>query len=232
MMTLSRILCLAVLLGLGACDASPGLWENTSTADYASYCTIVECDLIETSAVPECTCPCVDDGDGCTGDNGCGEGGGGSGSGGGGGSGGGDGCIGEGCTGGDGCTGEACSDGCTLTQGYWKNHNELRSKPSQAIDWPAPMDEHALLCGKELLEILRTPANGSAWIILAHQYIAASLNVASGASSTAISATLADARTLLLANCAGITTERQVAIDLSYKLDSYNNGLIGPGHCD
>jgi hypothetical protein len=72
---------------------------------------------------------------------------------------------------------------------------------------------------------------GDAWLILAHQYIAASLNVASGASVTAVSATLDDARAVLLGGCSGIS-DRQHAIDLSYTLDSYNNGLIGPGHCD
>jgi hypothetical protein len=118
-----------------------------------------------------------------------------------------------------------------LTQGYWKNHNEFKTKASQMIDWPAPMDERALLCGKGLLDILNTPARGDAWVILAHQYIAASLNVASGASATAISGTLSSARDVLLGGCSGIAN-RQQAIDLSYLLDSYNNGLIGPGHCD
>jgi hypothetical protein len=219
MMTLSRFLILTVSLGAAACsDSPPGLWANTSTADYAIYCTIEVCDTIERSVEPECSCPCSDDGDGCSGAM-CPGGGGG---GGGGGDGGGSGCSGSGCDGGG---------GCTLTQGYWKNHNELATKASQMIDWPAPMDELAQLCGKGLLDILKMPTKGDAWLILAHQYIAASLNVASGASVTAISSTIADARDVLMNGCGGIA-DRQHAIELSYQLDSYNNGLIGPGHCD
>jgi hypothetical protein len=51
------------------------------------------------------------------------------------------------------------------------------------------------------------------------------------ATTAALGNALADARAMLTANCGGITVNRQAAIDLSYLLDSYNNGLIGPGHC-
>jgi hypothetical protein len=218
-----KMLCLSVLflvLGLTACRNDDGLWANTSSSEYASYCTIEFCDQIETSVKPECTCPCNDDS--CTGsdcDGGGGGGGDGSGSGGGGGGGSGSGsCDGSGC-------------GCTLTQGYWKNHNEFRTQTSQRIDWPAPLDESQLLCGRKLLDILNTTPKGEAWYILAHQYIAASLNVAAGADGGDIASALTQANVILTANCSGITTDRQKAIDLSYLLDSYNNGLIGPGHC-
>jgi hypothetical protein len=217
MTNLSRPFALTILLaGLVACNDKDGLWENTSQSEYELYCTIEFCDAIETSAEPECRCPCEDDGDhgdDCTGPD-CPDGGG----------------------GGDECTGEECpdggGDGCTLTQGYWKNHNELRTQASQRLDWPAPFDEAQLLCGQKWLDILHTVPHGEAWYILAHQYIAASLNSAAGASTTDLGTALADARAILAGNCGGITTERQKAIDLSYKLDSYNNGLIGPGHCD
>lgn len=224
----SRTLALTLLLGFAACgDETPGLWANTSSSDYASYCTIEFCDAIETSAEPECTCPCKDDSDhgddedggDCTGPE-CPDGGGDGGDGGG--------------DGGD-CTGPECpeggGDGCTLTQGYWKNHNQYRTQKRQALDWPAPFDEDDLLCGQKLLDILNISPRGEAWYILAHQYIAASLNVASGAATTDLGSTLDDAREILVANCGGITADRQVAIDLSYLLDSFNNGLIGPGHC-
>ena len=198
MSTVSRFLILMVFLGLAACSSTPevttGLWANTSSEDYAPYCTIEYCDEIETSTKPECTCPCTDDSDGCEGPN--------------------------------------CAEGCTFTQGYWKNHNELKTSANQKRDWPLPFDESQLMCGQKLLDILNTSPRGEAWYILAHQYIAASLNAASGASTSELGTALADARAMLTANCGGITTNRQAAIDLSYKLDSYNNGLIGPGHCD
>jgi hypothetical protein len=217
-----------LLLALAACHEEPGLWANTSTNEYAIYCTIEFCDQIETSAEPECTCPCQDDscvGEGCDSGGGGGDGGGSGGSGGGGGSGSGGGGDGDG-------GGGSCSDcGCTLTQGYWKNHNEFRTQASQRLDWPTPLDESQLLCGQKLLDILNTVPKGEAWYILAHQFIAASLNVAAGADKSDVSSTLTQAKAILTNNCGGITTQRQTAIDLSYLLDSYNNGLIGPGHC-
>jgi hypothetical protein len=82
-----------------------------------------------------------------------------------------------------------------------------------------------------LIDILRTSPRGEAWYILAHQYIAAILNAASGASTAALGNALTEAKAILTSNCGGITANRQTAIDLSYLLDSYNNGLIGPGHC-
>ena len=95
-------------------------------------------------------------------------------------------------------------------------------------------DEDDLLCGQRLLSILRTPPRGDAWIILAHQYIAASLNVASGASSpSSVDGALADASAFLLANCGGAAASAAPeAIALAELLDSYNHGAIGPGHCD
>jgi hypothetical protein len=124
--------------------------------------------------------------------------------------------------------------GCTLTQGYWKNHNEFGSK-KQAVDWPAPHDERDLLCGAEWLAILKTPpAGGNAWLIVAHQYIAAMLNVAAGASTTAqVDQALADAQQFLDATCSSApASEFPDAINAAAILDAYNNGDIGPGHCD
>ena len=106
------------------------------------------------------------------------------------------------------------------------------TQPSRHVDWPAPLDESQLLCGQTLLDILHIAPRGEAWYILAHQYIAASLNVAAGADDADIASTLTEAKAILTASCGGITTDRQTAIDLSYRLDSYNNGLIGPGHCN
>jgi hypothetical protein len=72
--------------------------------------------------------------------------------------------------------------GCTLTQGYWKNHEE---------DWPAPyvpndpVDHLFYLSGVTWDAIFDIPPgnpNPNKYYVLAHQYIAAVLNVASGAS--------------------------------------------------
>jgi len=124
--------------------------------------------------------------------------------------------------------------GCTRTQGYWKRHNEHATPPGLQLDWPPPYDEDDLLCGQTLLEILNTPPQGDAWYILAHQYIAARLNIASGASSTPeVDATLASAEAWLLDNCGGSpASESPDALAWAATLERYNRGAIGPGHCD
>ncbi len=124
--------------------------------------------------------------------------------------------------------------GCTRTQGYWKTHNEYATSPGLELDWPAPYDEDDLLCGQTLLDILKTPPRGDAWLILAHQYIAARLNIASGASSTdEVDAALASAEAWLLDNCGGApASESADALEWAETLERYNRGAIGPGHCD
>ena len=138
----------------------------------------------------------------------------------------------------DECCGSDCAPeeetGCTLTQGYWKTHNEHATSAGLQADWPAPYDEDDLLCGQTLLAILETAPQGDAWIILAHQFIAARLNLASGASTTdEVDAALASADTWLLANCGGApASESADALEWAETLDRYNHGAIGPGHCD
>jgi hypothetical protein len=110
-------------------------------------------------------------------------------------------------------------EGCTLTQGYWKNHSE---------EWADLADDPFFGSGMTWLGILQTPPKkGNAYIQLAHQYIAAYLNIQAGASTTpAVDAAIADAEAYfggdLTVNISGLATT----------LDEYNNGLIGPGHCD
>lgn len=117
---------------------------------------------------------------------------------------------------------------CSYTQGFWKNHPE---------DWPVD----SLTIGgvvytqDEAIDIFETPTRGDATYILIHQLMAATLNVLNGADDAAIAAELVDANDWLAANPLGSrprNPERSVGIGLSQTLDDYNNGLIGPGHCD
>ena len=232
MRALSSIIIVAGLVPLWSCAQEEPSWserwqEIKLTASYAEYCDMEICDQVEQGAEPPCDCWCDYDGDhgddegdggggGCdTGnDDVCDDGGGGD-----------DG----GDTGGD--DGDTVA-GCTLTQGYWKNHNELETNRNQAVDWPAPFDERDVMCGETLLDILNVAPRGEAWTILAHQFIAASLNAASGASTDGMGAELDEAGDLLLASCGGISSgDRARAIELSELLDAYNNGLLGPSHC-
>ncbi len=80
------------------------------------------------------------------------------------------------------------------------------------------------------------PSGGNAYYILAHAYIAALLNVENGADTTASvdSAMTYAANFFVTYNPGNALTKsvRQAAIAAAATLDSYNNGLIGPGHCD
>jgi len=117
---------------------------------------------------------------------------------------------------------------CSLTQGFWKNHEEA---------WPVA---ELILGGTtytqtQLLAILGTPPRGDATYILIHQLIAAKLNIANGADPTAIADTVVAADAWLAAHPLGSKptgADREVGLALAALLDDYNNGVTGPGHCD
>jgi hypothetical protein len=81
--------------------------------------------------------------------------------------------------------------------------------------------------------ILLTPPEGQAWYILAHQWIAAKLNAANGASvPPEVQTAITQAGNLLIGDCGYIPpSEAATTTSLGTLLDDYNNGLIGPGHC-
>lgn len=124
---------------------------------------------------------------------------------------------------------------CTLTQGYWRNH---------AGAWPEGYDPDSSFLGADdtWMEVLETPPRGNAFYVLAHQYIAARLNVASGASApSSVETALQDAEQWLkdhidengvIETASPGSDDGEDAIDLSKLLESYNEGEIGPGHCD
>ena len=117
---------------------------------------------------------------------------------------------------------------CTLTQGFWKNHAEAWLVESLTLGGISYTQAQAL-------EILRTPPRGDATYILAHQLIAAKLNLLHGADGSALGSTVADADAWLAANPLGSKPKgdaREVGIALAGTLDAFNNGAIGPGHCD
>ena len=59
---------------------------------------------------------------------------------------------------------------CTFGAGYWKTHPHA---------WPRRFDPNAIFfaSGKSWMEVLKTPPRGNAYYILAHQFIAAGLNL-------------------------------------------------------
>ncbi len=166
---------------------------------------------------------------------------------------------------------DCAPEGCTLTQGYWKTHSAYGPAPYDDnwarvgnIDdagWNAlglsdvcPGEGHCgedtpLFGGDTWYNVFWTPpAGGNVYYSLAHQYMAATLNVLNGA---AIPAHVNDAReeaTDLFGRCGAEDFERTRrgrwgrdggacegdrarANELAGLLDSYNNGNEGVLHC-
>ena len=88
----------------------------------------------------------------------------------------------------------------------------------------------------QLLQILNRPAQGNGLVILAHQLIAAKLNIANGADPAAVQQSVIDADSMIgglivppIGN--GYLSPAQTS-ELTDTLTEYNEGTIGPGHCD
>lgn len=137
------------------------------------------------------------------------------------------------------CSTLACfhDSGCTFTQGYWKTHGPIPTG-NNTNQWPVS----SLMIGTvtytdlQLQSIFDTPAAGNGLISLAHQLIAAKLSIANGADDTAVASAIAAADALIgglvippvgLGSLSPASTSALVAT-----LASYNEGAIGPGHCN
>lgn len=116
---------------------------------------------------------------------------------------------------------------CTFTLGYWKNHPGV---------WPVS----SLTLGTvsytqaQLLSILGTPSGGNGLLILAHQLIAAKLNVANGATGPCCSwiSTADGLIGALVCPPVGSDFLSPASVNAAANaLDDYNNGRTGPGHC-
>ena len=129
------------------------------------------------------------------------------------------------------CATLACTGGssCTYSQGYWRNHPNV---------WPVT----SLTLGTvtyqaaELMAILDGPARGNGLVILVHQLIAAKLNIANGADPSAVQQAVTDADNMIGALVVppignGYLPPAQTG-DLAETLTEYNEGTIGPGHCN
>jgi hypothetical protein len=117
--------------------------------------------------------------------------------------------------------------GCTFTQGYYKNKGK-NLLPSGTF----------YLSGQSWLAVLDTPPQqGNAYYILAHQFIAAVMNAKSASVPSAVASAISSATTYFgkatpdnwSANGAYSKNQLTAWADL---LDSYNNGKLGPTHCD
>jgi hypothetical protein len=119
--------------------------------------------------------------------------------------------------------------GCVFGQGFWKNH------PNQ---WPVTQLQlgNVSYNQQQLLSILQQPVRGNGLVLLAHQEIAAKLNIANGADGSCIQQTIADADALIgdlvvppVGN--GFLAPRDVSA-LADTLGQYNEGELCAPSCE
>jgi hypothetical protein len=131
--------------------------------------------------------------------------------------------------------------GCTLTQGYWKNHGPVGCvSGNNTNEWPVnQLDLGSLTYSdSELCSILKQSVQGNGLVSLAHQLIAAKLNAANGASLPQVAADAIDDADALIGSLvvppvgSGFLAPETTSF-LTGVLNAYNNGkLEGTVHCD
>jgi hypothetical protein len=119
--------------------------------------------------------------------------------------------------------------GCVFGQGFWKNH------PAQ---WPVNQLQlgNTTYTQDQLLLILHQPVSGNGLVLLAHQLIAAELNIANGAVGSCIQQTIADANALIGDLVVppvgtGYLSPPDVSA-LADTLDEYNDGMLCAPSCE
>lgn len=134
------------------------------------------------------------------------------------------------------CAPPPANPGCTLTQGYWKNHawpTHPMWGPSTLATWPDIQNWKFFDTTLEWPEVLDVSPKGDPYFILAHQYIAAILNQQNGAYvPEEVRRTLVDAYDYFsLAPAAREAFDRNQLTEWATVLDRYNNGQLGVPHC-
>jgi len=145
------------------------------------------------------------------------------------------------------CTTFNCGgQGCTYTQGFWKTHGpEGCASGNNTNQWydaanNAPVGSLTLgsvsYTDLQLCSILNTPAAGNGLLALAHQLIAAKLNIANGSDPTAIQSSIAAADALIgglvIPPVGSGFLAPSTTSALITALTNYNEGATGPGHCN
>lgn len=128
-------------------------------------------------------------------------------------------------------------ESCTFTQGYWKTHGPIPTG-NNSNEWPVTelMLGSVLYTDLQLQSIFDKPAGGNGLISLAHQLMAAKLNIANGADGTSVAGAIAAADALiggLVVPPVGTgSLSPSSTSSLNATLTSFNEGAIGPGHCE
>ena len=128
--------------------------------------------------------------------------------------------------------------GCTATLGYWKTHSTYgpASKPDATWNLVGGPDAAFFSSGKSWYQLFWTPVGGNAYVNLAHQYMAARLNVLAGASTTPqVDAALAWATTFFSTYTPSSTLTKAAEEPGARECrppGRLQQRRIGPGHCD
>jgi len=139
------------------------------------------------------------------------------------------------------CAPKPSNPGCTLTQGYWKNHawpEHPLFPPSTLATWDIDhgwdyQGWNFFDTGLRWTQVLDVAPRGDPYYILAHQYIAAILNQQNGAYvPDQVRQTLVDAYTYFSSSPDGRAAyDRNTLTTWANLLDQYNNGQLGVPHC-
>ena len=127
--------------------------------------------------------------------------------------------------------------GCTLTQGYWGTHSSKGPAKYDATWALVGENTPFYQSGASYYGVLQLPTKGNAYYQLAHQFIAAKLNILKGAAAPAgFDMAAADAfftanTPAQIAALKGSSPLRAQALAWAATLDSYNNGLLNAPHC-
>ena len=128
------------------------------------------------------------------------------------------------------------STGCTLTQGYWGTHSSKGPAKYDAT-WATLESAPFYQSGTTYYGVLQLPTKGNAYYALAHQFIAAKLNILKGATAPAgfnMGAVETFFQTYTPAQIAalkGSAPVRAQALAWAATLDDYNNGRLNVSHC-
>ena len=119
---------------------------------------------------------------------------------------------------------------CTYTQGFRKNHQELWDTNGKMVVWNG---QNFFKSGRSYASIYTmSAAGGNSFVQLAHQYIAAKLNL-NGGSDPVINSAVSQAEALFNGLSNGTTFVKNATwTSLATALDNYNTGVSGPGHCN
>jgi hypothetical protein len=137
--------------------------------------------------------------------------------------------------------------GCTLTIGYWKNHAGFGPQPDHLSQFlpiwlgtpggARSLNVNNVQMAYDLLtqKVYGVPSNGITKLYA--QLLAAKLNIADGASAGAIAAVIAAADAFLATHYYtswdSLSKNDKKSVNKWHSTaDDYNEGLIGPGHCE